>query len=79
MALKDRYTFFDSKVKQRAKQSLNEYDKESLGRLSAFLVRYYRSYARIGIKALQILDRSNRWNEAFIKTALKQTYEEMEG
>ena len=43
------------------------------------LVRYYRSYARIGIKALQILDRSNRWNEAFIKTALKQTYDEMEG
>jgi cell division control protein 6 len=59
MALKDRYTFFDSKVKQRAKQSLNEYDKESLGRLSALLVGDYGSDAMIGIRALQILGRSN--------------------
>ena len=79
MALKERYTFFDSKVKQRAKESLNEYAKESLGRLSALLVRYYRSYARIGIKALQILGRSNKWDEDSIKAALKQAYVEMEG
>ena len=47
MALKDRYTFFDSKVKQRAKENLNEYGKESLSRLSALFVRDYRSDARI--------------------------------
>ena len=46
---------------------------------SALLVRDYKNDGRIGIKALQILDRSNRWNENLIKTALKQTYEEMEG
>ena len=79
MALKERYTFFDSKVKQRAKESLNEYAKESLCRLSALFVRDYRSDARKGIKALQILGRSNRWNEDLTKTTLKQTYEEMEG
>ena len=39
----------------RAKEGLNEYDKESLGLLSALLVRDYRSDARIGIKALEIL------------------------
>ena len=46
---------------------LNEYDKESLGLLSALLVRDYRSDARIGIKALEILGRSNIWDECVKK------------
>ena len=79
MPLKDPYTFFDSDVRQRAKESLNEYGKEPLGRLSALLVRDYRSDARIGIKALEILGRSNKWDEYSIKTALKQAYVKMEG
>ena len=71
MALKDRYTFFDSKVKQRV--------REGMSLLSALLVRDYRSDARIGIKALQILGRSNKWDEDSIKAALKQAYVEVEG
>ena len=63
----------------RAKEGLNEYGKESLGLLSALLVRDYRSDARIGIKPLEILGRSNRWDEDSIKTALKQAYVEVEG
>jgi cell division control protein 6 len=43
----------------RAKEGLNEYGKEALGLLSALLVRDYRSDARIGIKVLEILGRSN--------------------
>lgn len=37
--------------KMRARESLNEYNKESLGLLSALLVRDFRSDAGIGIKA----------------------------
>ncbi|MDA8055430.1 MAG: hypothetical protein M0Z77_07265 [Thermoplasmatales archaeon] len=66
-------------LRMRAKEGLNEYDKESLGLLSALLVRDYRSDARIGIKALEILGRSNKWDEDSIKTALKQAYVEVEG
>ena len=46
-------------LKMRTKEGLNEYDKESLDLLSALLVRDYRNDARIGIKALEILGRSN--------------------
>ena len=63
----------------RAKEGLNEYGKESLGLLFALLVRDYRSDARIGIKALEILGRSNKWDEDSIKAALKQAYVEAEG
>jgi cell division control protein 6 len=66
-------------LRMRAKEGLNEYDKESLGLLSALLVRDYRSDARIGIKALEILGRSNKWDDDSIKTALKQAYVEVEG
>ena len=66
-------------LRMKAKEGLNEYDKESLGLLSALLVRGYRSEARIGIKALEILGRSNKWDEDSIKTALKQAYVEVEG
>ena len=66
-------------LRMMAKEDLNEYDKGSLGLLSALLVRDYRSDARIGIKALEIFGRSNRWDEDSIKTALKQAYVEVEG
>jgi len=66
-------------LKMRAKEGLNEFDKESLGLLSALLVRDYRSDARIGIKALEILGRNNRWDEDSVATALKQAYIEVEG
>ena len=66
-------------LKMRAKEGLNEYDKEALGLLSALLVRDYRSDARIGIKALEILGRINIWDEDSIITALKQAYVEVEG
>jgi cell division control protein 6 len=59
-------------LRMRAKEGLNEYGNESPGLLSALLVRDYRSDARIGIKALETLGRSNRWDEGSIKTALKQ-------
>jgi hypothetical protein len=58
-------------LRMRAKESLNEYGKESLGLLSALLVRDYRRDARIGIEALEILGRSDKWDEDSIKTALK--------
>ena len=66
-------------LKMRAKEGLNEFDKESLGLLSALLVRDYRSDARIGIKALEILGRNNKWDEDSAITALKQAYVEVEG
>ena len=66
-------------LRKRAKEGLNEYDKESLGLLSALLVRDYRSEPRIGITALEILGGNNRWDEGSIKTALKQAYVEVEG
>ena len=47
-------------VKMRADESLNKYDKESLGLLSAMLVRDYRNEAMIGIKALDIIGRLER-------------------
>ena len=71
--------FFDSKDKQRAKESLNEYGKESPWRLSALLLKDYRSNERIGIKALETFGRRNRWNEGLIKMTLKQTYVGVEG
>jgi cell division control protein 6 len=45
--------------------------------LSALLVRDYRSEARIGIKALEVLGRSNKWDEGSINTAMKQAYVEV--
>ena len=62
----------------REKEGLNEYAKESLGLLSALLVRDDRSDTRIGIKALENLGMSNKWGEESIKTALKQVYVEMD-
>ncbi len=58
-------------LKTRAKEGLNEYGREALGLLYALLVRDYRSDARIGIKALEILGRSNKWSENSATTALK--------
>ena len=66
-------------LRMRAKEGLNEYGKESLGLLSALLVRDFRSDARIRIKALEILGRSNKRDEDSIKTALKQAFVEVEG
>ena len=45
------------------KEGLNEYVKESLALLSALLVRDYKSDAKIGIKALEILGISNKWGQ----------------
>ena len=66
-------------LKMRADEGPNKYDKESLGLLSAMLVRDYRSDARIGIKALEIIGRLNEWGDDFVRTALKQAYVEVEG
>lgn len=43
----------------RVDEDLNKYNKESLGLLSVMLVRDYKSDARIGIKALEIISRLN--------------------
>jgi len=43
------------------------------------LVRDYRSDARIGIKALEIIDRENEWDDDSVRTALKQAYVGVEG
>lgn len=43
----------------RAKEGLNEYDKEALGRLAALLVRDYTGDERIGMKSLEILGRND--------------------
>ena len=66
-------------MRKRAKERLIESDKKSLGLLSALLVREYSSEARIGIKGLEIIGRSNKLDEGSIKTALKQAYTEVEG
>jgi len=66
-------------LKMRAEEGLNKFDKEAISLLSALLVRDYRSDARIGIKALEILGRSNKWNEKSVVEALKQAYIEVEG
>ncbi|EQD55655.1 AAA family ATPase [mine drainage metagenome] len=66
-------------LKMRADEGLNRYDKESLGLLSAMLVRDYRSDARIGIKALEIIGRLNKWDDDSVRASLKQAYVEVEG
>ncbi|SIM83686.1 Cdc6/Cdc18 family protein [Cuniculiplasma divulgatum] len=66
-------------LKMRAEEGLNKFDREALGLLSAMLVREYRSDARIGIKALEILGRINKWNDDAVKSALRQAYVEVEG
>jgi cell division control protein 6 len=65
--------------RMREKEDLNEFDKESLGLSSALFVRDHRSDARIGIKTLGILGRSNSWDENSINTAMKQAYVEVKG
>ncbi|EQD62697.1 AAA family ATPase, partial [mine drainage metagenome] len=47
--------------------------------LAALLVREYRSDARIGVKALKIIGRLNKWDDDSVRTALKQAYVEVEG
>jgi cell division control protein 6 len=42
-------------------------------------VRDYRSYARIGIKALEMIIRSNKWDGDSVIATLKQAYMEVEG
>ncbi len=66
-------------LKMRADEGLNKYDPDSLGLLSALLVRDYRSDARIGIKALEIIGRLNKWDDDSVRAALKQAYVEVEG
>ena len=66
-------------LKMRANECLNKYDKESLGLLSAMLVRDYRSDARIGINTLDIIGRLNEWDDESVRTALKQAYVKVEG
>ena len=65
-------------LRMMAKEGLNEYDKEALGLLFVLLVKDYRSDARIGITALEILGRSNKWVDKEVKTALNQAYVEVE-
>jgi len=66
-------------LEMRAEQGLYKYSKEAISLLSAMLVRDYRSDARIGIKALEILGRNNRWSDEDVRNALKQAYIEVEG
>lgn len=66
-------------LKMKADEGLNKYDPDSLGLLSAMLVRDYRSDARIGIKALKIIGILNEWDDDSVRTALKQAYVEVEG
>ncbi len=63
----------------RAEEGLYKYDDEALALLSAMLVKDYRSDARIGIKALEILGRNNKWDNDSVMDALKQAYIEVEG
>ena len=63
----------------RAEEDLNIFDKVALGLLSAMLVREFRSDARIGIKALEILGRVNKWTDEVVISALRQAYVEVEG
>ena len=66
-------------LEMRAEEGLYNYSKEAIGLLSAMLVRDYRSDARIGIKALEILGRNNKWSDEDVRNALRQAYIEVEG
>lgn len=66
-------------LKMGMEESLNRFDQEALGLLSAMLVREYRSDARIGIKAMEILGRANKWSGEAVRAALRQAYVEVEG
>jgi len=46
-------------LKIRAEEGMYKYSNEAISLLSAMLVMDYRSNARIGIKALEILWRNN--------------------
>ncbi len=66
-------------LQMRAEEGLYKYSSEAISLLSAMLVRDYRSDARIGIKALEILGRNNKWDDEEVRNALKQAYIEVEG
>ena len=66
-------------LQTRAEEGLYKYSSEAISLLSAMLVRDYRSDARIGIRALEILGRNNKWDDEEARNALKQAYIEVEG
>jgi len=59
-------------LNMKVEESLNKYNPDPLGLLSAMLVSEYRSDARIGIRALE-------WDGDSVRTALKQAYMEVKG
>jgi len=63
----------------RAEEGLVSYDESAISMLAALVVKEYRSDARIGIKALEIIGRTNRWGEGDVKSAIRQAYTEVEG
>lgn len=63
----------------RAIEGLNYFEESAISMLAAYVVREYRSDARIGIKALEILGRLNKWDEDSVVSSLKQAYVEVEG
>ena len=63
----------------RAEAGLNNYSQEALALLSTLIVKEYRSDARIGIKALSILGKSNKWDDKNVYYAIRQASLEVEG
>ena len=63
----------------RAEAGLNNYSQEAIALLSTLIVKEYRSDARIGIKALAILGKSNKWTDKDVYNAIRQASLEVEG
>ena len=63
----------------RASEGLVNYDDGLISLLSSLIVKNYRSDTRIGIVALQILGKKDKWGEQTVGMAVKQAYLEVEG
>lgn len=62
----------------RAEDGLNNYDEGSIRLLSASVVKDYASDARMGIEALRLVGRANKWDEEYVKKALKLANKKIE-
>jgi cell division control protein 6 len=65
-------------LRMRAEEGLYKWDDEALRRISATVVRDYRSDTRVAIKSLFKLAITNKWDEENVKKAVEDASREVE-
>ena len=66
-------------LKSRADLGLNSYSETGISELASLICKEYRSDVRIGIKALKLLGKLNKWDYTMITKAAYQAAAEVEG